>query len=92
MESNESKVWGKGRKEESKNAPAILLPPFVFLPLPVPPFLRPLVLPPFMFPMPLFFRPTLLLTARTATILIVEIYHCHISWNWLSVSGLRQTH
>ena len=43
-------------------------------------------------PAPLFFRPTLLLTARTATILIVEIYHCHISWDWLSVSGLRQTH
>jgi hypothetical protein len=26
MESNESKVWGKGRKEESKNAPAIRAP------------------------------------------------------------------
>jgi hypothetical protein len=72
--------------------PPFVAPPFVFLPFPVPPFLRPLVLPPFMFPMPLFFRPTLLLTARTATILIVEIYHCHISWDWLSVSGLRQTH
>jgi hypothetical protein len=72
--------------------PPLMLPPFVFLPFPVPPFLRPLVLPPFMFPMPLFFRPTLLLTARTATILIVEIYHCHISRDWLSVSGLRQTH
>ena len=72
--------------------PPFVAPPFVFLPFPVPPFLRPLVLPPFMFPMPLFFRPTLLLTARTATILIVEIYPCHISWDWLSVSGLRQTH
>jgi hypothetical protein len=72
--------------------PPFVAPPFVFLPFPVPPFLRPLVLPPFMFPMPLFFRPTLLLTARTATILIVEIYHCHISRDWLSVSGLRQTH
>jgi hypothetical protein len=67
-------------------------PPFVLPPFPVPPFLRPLVLPPFMFPMPPFFRPTLLLTARTATILIVEIYHCHINGDWLSVAGLRQTH
>ncbi len=71
--------------------PPLMLPPFVFLPFPVPPFLRPLVLPPFMFPMPPFFRPTLLLTARTAAILIVEIYHCHIDWDWLSVAGLRQT-
>ena len=72
--------------------PPLMLPPFVFLPFPVPSFLRPLVLPPFMFPMPLFLRPTLLLTARAATILIVEIYRCHINWDWLSMARLRQTH
>jgi hypothetical protein len=59
----------------------LVLPPFVFLPLPVPSFLRPLVLPPFMFPVPPFLRPPLLLcpvalalATRTTTILIVEIY------------------
>jgi hypothetical protein len=72
--------------------PPLMLPPFVFLPFPVPSFLRPLVLPPFMFPMPLFLRPTLLLTARAATILIVEIYRCRINWDWLSMARLRQTH
>jgi hypothetical protein len=67
--------------------PPLMLPPFVFLPFPTPSFLRP-----FVFPMPLFLRPTLLLTARSAAILIVEIYRCRINWDWLSVAGLRQTH